>query len=100
MSRITATVELLINPKRWTKGPFARDADGKTCDPRSDQAVSWCLVGALLRCYPSSEDPVAFYRAVDKVIAKLPKGRFPAEWNDDPARTHAEVLEAVIESGV
>ena len=35
----------------WTKGTMARDAAGHPCNPRSDSAVCWCLLGAIERVY-------------------------------------------------
>ena len=41
---------LLASPDRWTKRTSALDADGAACASLADEAVCWCLTGALDRC--------------------------------------------------
>ncbi len=79
--------ELLDSPEKWTQGAFARTADGDEKDHTDKDAVSFCLLGAIRKCYPS------LYQRVDvlaKVRTILPDGM--TIWNDADNRTHAEVL--------
>lgn len=81
--------ELLADPKKWTKGAYARDRQGRPINPLFSNAESFCMIGAVIRCYPDIYDQ-------DKVNQKLftrselkeGVGRF----NDRVGRTHAEVL--------
>jgi hypothetical protein len=43
--------ELLSDESKWTKGEYARDKDGKPCHSRSQEAVKWCVLGAVNKCY-------------------------------------------------
>jgi hypothetical protein len=94
--------ELLAEPAAWTQGATARDVTGLALDvgvgareaSRSSFAVCWCAMGAILACY---EDCIPFSEAAEKFGAlmnhlTIKKGIFVTQWNDDPARTHAEVL--------
>lgn len=38
---------LFSGPERWTKYADARDDSGHTCEVFSDEAVRWCLLGAI-----------------------------------------------------
>lgn len=46
---LKATRELLSAPERWTKGRYARNADGSCVPPTAPGAVCFCLEGALCR---------------------------------------------------
>lgn len=40
----------LSDPKKWTKGAYARDSEGKALAfPDSEEASCWCGVGAIWR---------------------------------------------------
>lgn len=57
-----------------------------------DRAVCWCLAGAIDRCYPSSDNTL-----VRRLVQNKIGGIGIADFNDDSARTHAEVLALVEE---
>lgn len=78
--------ELLATPDKWTKRVTARDKLGNRTGSDSNSACSFCLYGALVRCYPLKKR-IALY---DKIQGKL--NTSPISWNDEPTRTHAEVL--------
>jgi hypothetical protein len=42
--------EILSDPNRWLQGVGARDASGEAVYPKSPNAVSWCLLGAIYHC--------------------------------------------------
>jgi len=48
--------ELLSDRSKWTRGAYARTADGEWCSSWSEIAVRWCAVGAINRCYPDQWD--------------------------------------------
>jgi hypothetical protein len=48
--------ELLSAPEAWTKGYYANDKDGGMVYPESEEAVCWCLSGAINRCYSGLSD--------------------------------------------
>lgn len=85
---LTRAAELLARPEQWTQGAFARDADGTVTAPLSDDAVSFDLKGALIRAagpgYGSAWAAIERFLRADAL-----------HWNDDPTRTHADVLAAL-----
>lgn len=102
--------DLLSDEKRWTKGHYARDAQGRPTPPHAIDAVCWCPEGAIAKFSACAEDGTVNSIQVDKVLL----GAFLAleattntdyvetdgavfqsrlwPWNDAPERTHAEVL--------
>lgn len=83
--------ELLVTPDKWTQDVYCRDKDGEGggmlgSDPG---AVSWCLTGAIDKCYPALS-----HKQRENILNKIRThlGRNPIAWNDAPERTHAEVL--------
>ena len=81
--------ELLSAPDRWTQGAAARRVDESCTDPRDPEAVSWCLAGAIMRCY---DNPGEHWFVVEKVTEELSTSCILA-WNDHQGRTWKEVIE-------
>lgn len=81
--------ELLREPKNWTQGEAARDADGHRVTANSPSAVCFCIIGAASKCYGFGNH----YKIVDDLFWEL--GMRPSAWNDNRDRTHAEVLALV-----
>src|SRR5215813_4814584 len=56
MSNTIATIVLqrakvlLECEEHWTQGAWARDENGRPCDPLSSRARRWCAWGALYKC--------------------------------------------------
>ncbi len=44
---LRAARDLLSEPGAWTPRSLARDAKNRSVEPESDEAVTWCAVGAL-----------------------------------------------------
>lgn len=86
---------ILAEPKHWTKGAMARDATGRPCTSNSPKAVCWCIEGAIEKA-TRSEMYVGTpgYLVAHLLTEKTDTQHFGVHvWNDDPSRTHAEVLE-------
>jgi hypothetical protein len=83
--------ELLSNEKRWTQGAYARDEMGTVVTPESASAVSFCLLGAVRRCYGGSSGGMT--KAWARLKAELGghDHGFTVIWNDLPGRTFGEV---------
>ena len=101
----TAARATIAQPENWTQGAAARNANGYSMFADNPYAVQWCSTGVLDKVNP-----------VDKTGRKFPAGQLNLTlgnhingfyeqqlgedyedvcgWNDDPARTHAEVLAA------
>ena len=96
---LKAVRELLSSPKKWTQGQYAKDARGHAVDDCSPKATCWCLVGSMWkRGYDVGQwGCERVMSMINPLTAQLPpKDRIPGfsltVWNDDPARTHEEVL--------
>jgi hypothetical protein len=75
----------------WCQRAMARTRRGRIASPHSWFACQWCLWGAIVRETRTRADlTVAAERWVDRHI-----GMFGiTTWNDDPIRTHIEVVAA------
>lgn len=80
--------ELIAEPEHWTQGAPARDRRGDSCDVFNKHAVSWCVVGVICRAGLTE----ARNDALEAFARVIFGGIVP--WNEDPERTHAEVLAA------
>jgi len=90
--------DLLSSPEKWTQGVIARDATGFGCDATDDDAVCWCLTGALVKCY----GPMKAFSMVGLFYPRIPaNGGSHSDdigiWNDAPERTYPEVKALVDE---
>ena len=73
----------------WTQGARARDIHGMTVLAVSPDAVSWCLTGALSASDLVTERDLFRMRRECRGLV----GDGLTDWNDDPGRTQAEVVE-------
>ena len=81
---------LLDSPEKWTRGWYARDAEGTACIAEDHKAACWCLLGAIRVCYPDFEERIAVECQVRQHI-----GPFVDVWNDAPNRTFEDIRELV-----
>ena len=44
---LTKAKAVIADPRRWTQGWYAKDAEGQPVGSRKSYAVCWCSVGAL-----------------------------------------------------
>lgn len=93
--------ELLSDRTKWTQGCAARDEKGNQAYIESKDAVCFCLVGALDRCYGrmTEERFLAANKIKERVKAKNGYATIP-EYNDAPTRTYEQVLQLVKELDV
>ena len=93
--RLSAARALIDTPKKWIKGSNGRDAFGRPTAPNGRFVVSRCAFGALMGvCIIGKE-----YEVVQHLMASLDRHgerlRYGLSgWNDEPERTHAEVMQA------
>lgn len=80
----TKAYELLAKPDSWTQGEYAETDSGRGVEADSPDAVCWCAWGAIIRVYGVGWETIGRveHRVGDSITA----------WNDNPDRTHAEVL--------
>lgn len=88
---LTHARKLIADEKSWTKGTLARDAFGQEISADDPKACKFCAVGAIERA-TCDLDAVGQLYAVRVLRDTLGLTTNIPEWNDDDARTHAEVL--------
>ena len=74
----------------WTQGAFARDAAGRPVGARSERAVARCALGCIIAAYDELDAARAVRLALRRIVEDT-----PADWNDSPSRTQAEVVAAL-----
>lgn len=77
--------ELLKTKKKWCQGSFAYDKNGDIVNPRNKNAVCWCLVGAVQKCYPGLKNKnqrQKIYKKIEKEIESYDTRSIP-NVNDD-----------------
>lgn len=84
---LVAARELLGDESRWTRDNLAHDVYGVEIDPRSKNAVCWCVMGAVQKFSPGAGYQGAALSRVHSVV-----GESIDEFNDNPTTTHADVL--------
>lgn len=93
--------ELFKSARQWTTGAYARDHKNKkiglTVEECGPDAVCWCLLGGLRRCYP---DPLIRAEARKRLVMAIAihSGREKSipEFNDSK-NTRFRDIKAVIE---
>jgi len=93
--------QLFSSKEKWSKGGFAIDKSGKTVPVTSHEAFSWCLEGAIHKCYPGikgMDKRVHIMAKVRDLIDRKSYGKHRdiALWNDAPRRTFKQV-KAIVE---
>jgi hypothetical protein len=86
--------QLLGNAKSWVKGYFGRNEEGDCVNPHSYQAVCWCVVGAIRKCYL---DP--YNSVLVKLAEHLKQQGWESipEWNDSETTKHEDVIKVLKE---
>lgn len=95
--------ELLDSPEKWTKGAIARDSKGNLVSYNSPNAVCFCLLGAIYKCYasdkmnPDKMNPDKLPLEIRKLIGSLLNLRSDSisYFNDAPKRTFEDIKNLV-----
>ena len=88
--------ELIEEPGAWIQYVAARDAVGGLVTPRSDEAVSFCPIGALARVCENLNIGNCYHPTYIAAagLLRTQMGNSIGIWNDHRERTHDEVLAA------
>lgn len=93
---LTTARALIADPKHWNKGDFATTAEGLPVNYTDDEAKCFCTVGAINRAgVDTGAHMVVRGAAKDALRLTMAKGAGAfslVAFNDNPLRTHAEVL--------
>lgn len=82
----------------WTQHADARSAEGVEVQPWQKAAVAWSLLGALVaaleeRAEHGRDLPLDHLAAALKELADRIDDDSLASWNDEPSRTHEDVID-------
>ena len=88
---------LLSDPEHWTKGVYARNKDGKHVYAVSEEAQSFCMVGAMRVVTQEVDDAIVqVRRTLNPFIPPSPSGDNDIVFfNDNPATTHDDVMKVI-----
>ena len=108
VSKIPTTLEVLIRarslldkPEAWTQGVFGQNKYGHRIKAENDDAVCWCLKGAIARAVHelTKDTPLAVESYIKDVLKdnvqraiELELGEDIIVFNDHPGTTHRAVL--------
>jgi hypothetical protein len=90
--------ELLDLPDKWTTGSRARNDRDLFVEPGSEEAVKWCLMGALDKCYPLNGHARA-RMAIEHELFKWGWKSIEA-FNDSCLTTFEQLREVIIAANV
>lgn len=94
--------ELLSDESKWTKGYYARDKYLHLVSYDDPQAVKFCLMGALDKCY---DDYDQWKEALDRLITAvsektgIPYLTLPA-FNDHPDTKFSDIQEVLAQADI
>lgn len=92
ISQILSDAADLIEPEgAWTQGVSARQVNGLPAGIFSDEACSWCLVGALDKAARNPRYANAAWVEVNRRTSRDFR-KLPVRWNDQPDRKQSEVV--------
>ncbi len=82
----------------WSQHADARSADGIEVRPWEDAAAAWSLLGALVAALEEHADhgrdlPLEHLAAALNELAERIDDDSLTNWNDEPARTHVDVID-------
>lgn len=94
--------ELYSDPSKWAKYHLAQNKNGGTISPSDKDAVRFCLIGALIRCYRDKkyfwekESPyeTAFYK-LKYEIESHPNKFGISDYNDSVGTTFEDIKKLV-----
>jgi hypothetical protein len=66
---------------------MARKVTGHPVPPESNEAVCFCVMGALARCYPVYTKRFVLEEVIRERVEKA-----ISEWNDSNSTTHEDVI--------
>src|SRR5437868_15384792 len=80
--------ELIADERRWCRRSFARGWGGIPVSAKSTIAQRFCALGSIMRAAHELDVPAEDARTALEWQTGCPM----QDWNDDPARRHAEVM--------
>lgn len=84
--------EVIDTPEKWCKGHVAVNAEGIPLDVYSKNATAFCIYGALHIAYLGQKYDGPGYNEHAKRIRQEIAPQTISQFNDNPRRTHEEVI--------
>lgn len=95
LEALKAARKHISKPLTWTQGHFARNSELEPAHVDDRRACRFCTMGAVFRV-TRPEDRTGSDNLWSRVVAALcavtPVVLSMADWNDDPLRTHEDVI--------
>jgi hypothetical protein len=91
--------ELFAKPGTWTQRHNARDKNGAVVDHYHPDAVKFCIMGGLHKCYGENHEP-AYHAISAKLVERGSPNGDITPWNDAAGRTQAEVHQLCLDADV
>lgn len=89
--------DLLSSEEKWSKGSLAVDEFGNGVAYNSKEAASFCLEGAILKCYRGKMKRTEIIHTMANLIDVRTYGKYKAiaYWNDAPERTFKQIRKLI-----
>jgi len=107
MKKYKTLQELFSNPRRWTKGSYAKNKSGDLVSVSSEQAVCFCLYGGADAVYGFNLTNKKLHMVLNKLTKFVTKRLVIAdidnaleEYNDHPKTTIKDIQSLVKEANV
>lgn len=90
---LTNARAIIATPDKWHKGSYACNSDGEARLSSEDDAVRFCVLGAMDKAagIDDNEDSMPRSKAVNLLIDYIGDNHV-ASFNDSPSTTHADVM--------
>jgi len=82
---------VLAKPEAWTRGWYARAADGRKVPANSEAATCWCMAGAVKRA-AGPDATEALLNGAEFALARETRTKYLDTFNDNPRHSHADIL--------
>ena len=87
-------LKLLDTPDKWTKGDFAINIYGDSAEIHAPEAVAWCVLGAMEKCYSHDRAKFEDFEMILILVIEKKYGMTSiVQWQDEPTTTFKMVHE-------
>ena len=93
-------IELLADESKWVQRAFARTINNTPVVSTSDEAVCWCLEGAINKCYPPNERNAILTKLENNIKDYCGHKRTVQGFNDDKNTKFEDVLKVATKADI
>lgn len=87
--------DLFVDSFRWIQHDWAQSEEGAHCSFDHPNAVRFCLVGGINKCYPDINSQRSIRVKIEKYIDNLESSAPIMVWNDSSDRTFQDILDLI-----